>query len=270
MKTLVTGGSGFVGRALVQRLSELDREFCIATRTTQRYATHKLVAVGDVGASTDWSDALAGVDTVVHLAARVHVMRETAPDPLAAFRRVNVAGTENLARQAAAAGVRRLIFASTIKVNGEATIDAPFTEDDTPSPRDAYAISKWEAEVTLRSIEAQTGLEVVILRPPLVYGAGVRGNFRRLLDAVARGFPLPLGAVENRRSLLYLGNFVDAIIACLAHPSAAGRTFLLSDGEAISSPELAASIARVLGRPARLVAVPPGLIRAGATLLGRR
>jgi UDP-glucose 4-epimerase len=197
-------------------------------------------------------------------------MHETAVDPLAAFREVNVQGTANLARQAASAGVRRLLFASSVKVNGEATGGTPFAENDTPHPQDAYGVSKWEAEQVLRAVGAETRLEVVILRPPLIYGPGVAGNFLRLLDAVASGMPLPLGAVQNRRSLLYVGNFVDALVACLDHPCAAGQTFLLSDGNSMSTPDLIKRIAIALGRRARLVAVPPQLMRMGAALVGRR
>lgn len=270
MKILITGASGFVGQSLVWRLSEIKREFRIASRHPAERVAHETMAVGNIDRHTDWSGALTGIDTIIHLAARVHVMHETAADPVAAFRQVNAEGTANLARQAASAGVRRLIFASSVKVNGEATTGAPFTENDVPYPQDPYAISKWEAEQALRAIAAETGLEVVVLRPPLIYGPGVAGNFRRLLDAVAKGMPLPLGAVENRRSLLYVGNFVDAMITCLDHPSAAGQTFLLSDGYSMSTAELIKRVAIALGRPARLLALPPRLLRAGAALLGRR
>jgi UDP-glucose 4-epimerase len=218
---------------------------------------------------TDWTAALTGCDTVVHLAARAHVMGDTSQNPLALYRATNTDATLNLARQAAQAGVKRFVFISTIKVNGEGR-DAPYRETNTPAPKDAYAISKWEAEQGLRQIAVDTGLEVVILRPPLVYGPGVKANFMRLIQIVKKGWPLPLGAIRNRRSLLYLGNFVDAIRLCAEHPAAAGQTFLLDDGEPISTPELIRSVARALGRPAHLLAVPVGVLEWAGTLLGKR
>jgi len=213
--------------------------------------------------------ALAGSSAVVHLAARVHMMRERSQDPLALYRETNTEATLNLARQAAEAGVRRFVFISTIKVNGEGR-DEPYREADAPAPLDAYAISKWEAEQGLQRIAQETGLEVVILRPPLLYGPGVKANFLRLLRMVARGWPLPLGAVRNRRSLLYLGNFVDAIRLCVEHPGAAGQTFLLDDGKPVSTPDVARALARAMNRPARLLAVPVGVLQFVGTLLGKR
>lgn len=268
--TLVTGASGFVGRALVAEL--LARG--IRTREAVRRAITlhpgaDCVAVGEVDNRTDWHGALTDVRLVVHLAARAHVMHESAADPLAAFRAINTEGTLNLARQAAEAGVCRFVFVSTIKVNGEGR-NTPYTEFDLASPQDPYAISKWEAEQGLRDIAARTGMEVVILRPPLVYGPGVGGNFLRLMRAVDKGWPLPLGAVDNRRSLIYLGNLVDAIIACLTHPEAANKTFLLSDDEDVSTPELVCRLAAALHRPARLIPVPPALLRIAGTVSGRR
>lgn len=197
------------------------------------------------------------------------MMRDLTADPLALYRATNTDATLNLARQAAHAGVRRFVFISTIKVNGEGR-NEPYREADEAAPEDAYAISKWEAEQGLWRIARETGLEVVVLRPPLVYGPGVKANFRALLRLVARGWPLPLGAIDNRRSLLYLGNFVDAIARCLEHPDAAGQTFLIDDGAALSTPELVRSIAAAMHRPARLLAVPPGLLSFGGALLGRR
>jgi UDP-glucose 4-epimerase len=213
--------------------------------------------------------ALEGSEAVVHLAARVHVVRESAQNTLALYREINTRGTLNLARQAAQAGVKRFVFISTIKVNGEGR-DEPYREIDEPAPMDAYALSKWEAEQGLRRIAQETGMEVVILRPPLVYGPGVKANFLRLLRMVERGWPLPLGSIRNRRSLLYLGNFVDAIRLCVEHPAAAGQTFLLDDGEAISTPDLICAMGLAMGRPVHLLAAPVWVLKFVGALLGKR
>lgn len=266
MQVLITGANGFVGKALVGELAGAGHRVVSAVR--RRASLPNEVLVDGLGPDIEWGRALAGCDAVVHLAARVHVMRDAAADPFAEFRRVNTEGTLRLARQAAEVGVRRFVFISSVKVNGERR-DLPYRETDAPSPEDAYAISKWEAEQGLHRIAVETGLEVVVLRPPLVYGPGVKANFARLLRTVARGLPLPLGAIRNRRSLLYLGNFVDAIRLCLEHPAAAGQTFLLDDGEAVSTPELIRAIARASGTKPRLMPVPPGLLRFAATLLGK-
>jgi len=267
MKILVTGATGFVGRILCDQLSTSGHLVVSAVRRESGLLNE--VVVGDLGPATDWWQALAGCDAVVHLAARVHMMREDAVDPMALFRAINAEATLNLARQAAQAGVKRFVFVSTIKVSGEGR-DEPYRETDVPAPEDAYAISKWEAEQGLRRIAQETGLEVVILRPPLVYGPGVKANFLRLMQMVARGWPLPLGAIRNRRSVLYLGNFVDAIRACVEHPAAAGQTFLLDDGEAVSTPDLIRALATAMGRPARLVPVPVGVLQLAGALMGKR
>ena len=226
--------------------------------------------VGQIDGHTRWQAALEGVDTVLHLAARVHVMNEKASDPLTAFRDVNTAGTLNLARQAAAAGVRRLVFLSSIKVNGEHTAPGrPFTADQPAQPEDPYGQSKWEAEQGLQAVSAETGLEVVVVRPPLVYGPGVKANFLKLMNAVARGTPLPLGAVDNRRSLLALDNLTDLLLRCVEQPAAAGHTFLASDGQDLSTPDLVRALARAMGRPARLWPVPVAWLRMAGKLLGR-
>jgi UDP-glucose 4-epimerase len=225
--------------------------------------------VGDLDANTDWCDALTGVDAIIHCAARVHVMQETVADPLGAFRAVNLAGTEQLARQAAAAGVRRFVFLSSVKVNGEGGSVA-YRETDLPAPQDAYGTSKCEAELGLREIAAGTGLEVVMVRPPLVYGPGVRANFQALMRVLLRGIPLPLGAIHNRRSLVALDNVVDLIVTCIEHPAATNETFLVSDGEDLSTTELIRRLARAMGRPARLIPMPAAVLMAGATLLGKR
>jgi len=266
-RVLVTGATGFVGRSLCEQLKASGRRVIPAVRRAAGMPNE--VVVGDIGPSTGWRVALAGCDAVVHLAARVHLMDDKASDPLAEFRVVNTEGTLNLARQAAQAGVKRFVFVSSIKVNGEGR-DEPYRETDAPVPEDAYALSKWEAEQGLHRIAQETGMEVVILRPPLVYGPGVKANFQRLLHTVARGWPLPLGAIRNRRSLLYLGNFVDAIRLCVEHPAAAGQTFLLDDGEAVSTPELIRAVAEAMGRPAHLLAVPVRVLELAGALLGRR
>lgn len=266
-KVLVTGATGFVGRALCAHLAATGHAVIPAVRCGSRLPHEEVV--GDIGSSTDWRTALAGCDTVVHLAARVHVMRDEATDRLTEFRAVNTQGTLNLARQAAQAGLRRFVFISTIKINGEGR-DAAYRETDAPAPEDAYAISKWEAEQGLQQIAQETGLEVVILRPPLVYGPGVKANFLRLMQTVQRGWPLPLGAIRNRRSLLYLGNFVDAIRVCVEHPAAAGQTFQVDDGQPVSTPDLIRAVARAMGRPAHLLAVPVNVLEFAGALLGKR
>jgi nucleoside-diphosphate-sugar epimerase len=225
--------------------------------------------IGDIGPETKWNDALAGVDSVVHLAARAHIMNDEVADPLAEYRRVNVDGTRNLARQAAAAGVKRFIFISSIGVNGNINT-RPFTEDDTPNPAELYAQSKWEAEQGLWEIQRETGMELVIIRPPLVYGPSAPGNFGSLLKWVEKGIPLPLGAVHNRRSLVALDNLVDFIITCIDHPAAANQTFLVADGEDLSTTELLRRVGRAMGKPVRLIPVPMGLLQAGARLLGKQ
>jgi len=262
---LVTGADGFIGRALCPALAAAG--FAVR-RAVRAGSLPKSVAVGDIGPDTDWRAALAGCEAVVHLAARVHVLRDEAADAEAAFHAVNAEGTLNLARQAAAAGVRRFVFVSSIKVNGEGRA-APYHEADAAAPQDAYARSKWAAEQGVWEISRETGLEGVVLRPPLVYGPGVGANFQRLLGWVARGWPLPFGRVDNRRSLLFLGNLVDAIRVCLTHPAAAGKTYLVADGEDVSTPELIRRLARALRRPARLLPLPASWLRLAAAVAGR-
>ncbi len=270
-RILITGASGFVGRTLRKELLNQDYQVRAAMRSPgQLSAVGETVTVGAIDGETDWSDALRGVDAVIHLAARVHVMTDKTADPLAEFLKVNLYGTSNLARQAANAGVKRLVYVSSVKVNGEqTTANRPFLESDEPDPQDFYAISKWRAEQDLQRNEKETGLEVVIVRPPLVYGPGVKGNFFRLLAAVDRGIPLPLAGANNVRSLVYVGNLVDALIACATHPAAAGQTYLVRDGDDVSTAMLVDMIARSLGRNSRAFYFPPGLLRAAANLLGR-
>lgn len=266
---LVTGANGFVGSVLVNVLQkQIIRR---ALRRTVSPALPGDIVVGDIGPKTDWKPALQGVDCVIHLAARTHVIDERSADPLDAYRHINVLGTQRLAEQAAAAGVRRFVFLSSIKVNGETTAPLhPFTEEDSPQPQDAYGTTKREAEDALREISARTSMEVVVLRPPLVYGPGVKGNFLRLLRLIDRGMPLPLASVNNLRSLVYVGNLVDAIVKCVDSPAAAGKTYLVSDGEDLSTPDLIRKLASAMGRTPRLLPCPPSLLHLGATLLGKR
>lgn len=269
---LVTGASGFVGAAVIARLARdgTETRACVRRGDICMPDGVHAVRVNDLTAATDWSDALAGVEAVVHTAARVHVMDDSATDPLAEFRRINVHGTLNLARQAAAAGVWRFVFISSIKVNGESTkLGAVFSANDLPAPLDPYGVSKMEAEQGLREIAAQTGMEVVIIRPPLVYGPGVKANFAALMRAVQRSWPLPLGAVHNQRSLVALDNLVDFIVTCQSHPQAANQTFLVSDGHDLSTTELVRGLARATGVPARLLPVPVWALKASAALLGK-
>jgi nucleoside-diphosphate-sugar epimerase len=273
MKALVTGANGFVGRAVLRRLNAMSGiqakgSVRRADATTDTGAS--VVVTGDLSPQTDWSASLTGADVVIHAAARVHVMDETAVDPLAEFRRVNVDGTLNLALQAAAMGTKRFVFLSSIGVNGaQSILDKPFSEADNPAPCNAYALSKWNAEKGLQGVASDTGLEVVIIRPPLVYGPNPPGNFRRLLRLAARGWPLPLGAIHNKRSFAALDNLVDLIVTCIDHPAAANQTFLVSDGEDISTTELLRRMGAALGKPARLLPVPVWILAAGAALLGK-
>lgn len=273
VRVLVTGAGGFVGRALVQRLAgDLACQVVASTRSPVIFEDAKieLFMSGPINSQTQWAGALEGVDVVVHLAARAHVLRELSADPSAEFRRVNVEGTLQLAAQAARAGVKRFVFISTIGVNGAETDVYPFTEEDAPKPHSLYAQSKYEAELGLRALAVQTGLEVVIIRPPLVYGSRAPGNFDSLILLLARGVPLPLGVVtHNRRSLVALDNLVDLIVTCLDHPAAANQTFLVSDGEDISTADLLRRLGSAMGRPARLLPVPVGVLALGATLLGK-
>ena len=271
MRFLITGANGFVGKPLCAELLLQGNSVSAALRQASPLPEHiKTVHVENINASTDWLDALQGVDVVIHLAARVHVMKDFAADPLAEFLKVNLHGTVNLAQQAARAGVKRLVYVSSVKVNGEATADLQsFTESDQAAPQDPYGVSKWQAEQALQRIAQESGLEIVIVRPPLVYGPGVKGNFMRLLAAIDRGIPLPLAGANNLRSLVYVGNLVDALIVCATHPAAAGQTYLVSDGEDISTAKLVEKIAAALGSHNRSFYFPPALLRAGATLLGR-
>jgi len=269
-RTLITGATGFVGSALMARLKA---EGLLPLGTTRGTSLDEgCVSAPPLEAGGDWSGLLTGVGTVVHTAARVHVMRDTSSSPLDAFRAVNVTGSLDLARQAASAGVRRFVFLSSVKVNGEETRHAkPFAAGDDPAPGDAYGTSKAEAEAGLKTIATETGMEFVIIRPPLVYGPGVKGNFAAMMRAIGRGLPLPFGAVtDNRRSLVGLDNLVDLIVTCINHPAAANQTFMVSDGEDLSTADLLTRLGATMGKPARLLKIPPALLGAAAAMIGKR
>lgn len=264
MKVLVTGSNGFVGRALVAALAAHGHA---TVRVVRKATAEGEIAVGDMDGATDWSKALTGVDAVVHLAARVHDLSCTG-DQLAAYRLTNVEATLHLARMAAQAGVRRFLFMSSVKVHGEGR-DAPYSESDMPRPEDAYGLSKWEAEQGLQALAQTTPMEIVTLRPPLVYGPGVGANMLRLLKLIDRGLPLPLAVVRNRRSMIYIGNLVDAVLLCLTHAAAPGKTFLLSDGQTVSAPELLRALAVGMERRLRLFPTPPSWLRCVLMVIGR-
>jgi len=271
-KILVTGAKGFVGRSLCAELRHLERFVVEAVRFKVDAADKgSLVSVESISGVANLSAALSDVCVIVHLAARVHVMDDISSNPLLEYRKANVEATLNLARQAATAGVKRFIFASSIKVNGEYTdAEKPFTETDTPNPKDAYGISKFEAEQGLLLIAKQTGMEVVIIRPPLVYGAGVKANFASMMRMVKCGIPLPLGAIHNKRSFVYIDNLVSLIAKCIDHPAAANQIFLASDGNDLSTTELLRMCASALSVKSRLLPIPQKLIEFFAALIGKK
>jgi nucleoside-diphosphate-sugar epimerase len=271
-KVFVTGAGGFVGQALCKRLLEEKYAVRAAFRKPVCEASggaYEVVVSPDLGSNSDWKEALEGVDVVIHLAARVHVMKDRVSDPLAAFREVNAAGTELLARQAASAGVKRFVFLSSIGVNGKETFGRAFTEAEPANPHSPYAQSKYEAECALWQVADQTGLEVVIVRAPLVYGPGNPGNMLSLMRLVAKRFPFPLSLVRNRRSLIYLGNLVDALLVTANHKSAPGNTFLVSDGEDASTRDLVQGLADGLGRRAIFFPVPLTLLMLAGKVTGK-
>lgn len=271
MRCLVTGADGFVGQYLCAELLRQGQSVRAAVRSASpSIDTIEVMAVGTIDGETNWTDALYGMDVVIHLAARVHVMKDVSVDPLAEFCKINVAGTEQLARRAAESGAKRFVYVSSIKVNGEQTsATQPFTELDEANPQDPYGISKWQAEQALQRIAQETGLEVVIVRPPLVYGPEVKGNFAQMLKVLAKGIPLPLASVRNLRSLIYVENLVDALITCATHPTATGQTYLVSDGEDISTPDLLRQLGVAIGHPARLFPCPPALLKLAGRLTGK-
>ena len=270
---LLTGANGFVGRALTTQLVERGLAVsCVVRGKSSSPATEdSTIRIDSISSHQDWGSGLAGIDTVIHAAARVHIMKDVEVNPLLEFRKVNTSGTLNLAKQASENGVRRFIYISTVKVNGEYTAkDCPFTADSVFVPSEPYALSKYEAEQGLLELSEKTDMEVVIIRPPLVYGPAVKANFRFLILAVNRGFPLPLGAINNRRSLVALDNLVDLIITCIGHPAAANQTFMAGDGEDLSTTELLQRIGTALGKPARLVPFPASWLIFIASLLGKK
>lgn len=270
-RLVVTGANGFVGRALCAGAVARDSTVRGITRfTCDLPCGCENFVVGNMDERTDWRGALEGSKVVIHLAARVHVMADTAENPLDEFRRINVLGTLNLARQAAAAGVRRFVFISSIGVNGAGTFQRPFTAQDVAAPHSLYAVSKYEAELGLQALAAETGMGVVIIRPPLVYGSNAPGNFGSLVRWLKRGLTLPLGAIHNQRSLVALDNLVDLIVTCIDHPAAANQTFLVSDGEDVSTTELLRRMGRAMGKPARLLPVPASWLQVAAALVGKR
>ena len=271
MKVLLTGATGFIGTRTGAYLLDQGLDVRAALRGECSTLDERIESriTGELGPDTDWEPALAGMDAVVHLASRVHVMRETIADPSALFRKVNVEGTHRLAQMAAEAGGKRFVYLSSIKVNGEHTDGKAFRADDRPRPLDAYGQSKWEAEQALREIGERRGMEWVVIRPPLVYGAGVKGNLLRLIQLIQRGMPLPLAGIDNRRALVGRENLVSLIATCLQHPAAAGEVFLAGDARPLSTPELIRHIASALGTSERLFKLPTIALKSAATLLGR-
>lgn len=268
---LLTGASGFVGQRLAQALIQKNSPLICASRKPGQIQGADCRIVEDLSESTDWTHCLSGVQTVIHCAARVHVMQESESDPLTLFRQVNVEGTLRLAEQAAAAGVQQFIFLSSVKVNGEETMPgAAFTEDCAALPTDPYGISKYEAEQALLALGQKTGMAITIIRPPLVYGPGVGANFLNMLKWVKRGIPLPLGSIRNQRSFVFIDNLVSLILCCIQHPHASNQVFLVSDGQDMSTTDLLTKSAAAFGVNPRLLPCPPNLLMFIAKLAGKK
>lgn len=268
-KVLVTGASGFIGQSLCARL--LNDGYLVAGVVRKNCSVNdiEVVVVGDIGRSTKWDDALVDVDVVVHLAARAHVLKETEKTPLEKYRETNLYGTEQLARSAAIKGVKKFIFLSSIGVNGEVTTkNLKFKPDDIPKPHNDYSNSKWEAEEVLAKIGRKTGMEFVIIRPPLVYGEGVKANFHNLLCWLNKGVPLPFGAIKNKRSFISLYNLVDFIVTCIEHPKSAGQIFLVSDGDDLSTTELFYKLSYLLDRKTYLLEINEKIVKLLLSILG--
>jgi nucleoside-diphosphate-sugar epimerase len=270
---LITGVSGFVGRALSKKMIDEGwqvRGTILASEIPPTIIKGiEPITIEPIGPKTNWKDVLAGIDIVIHLAARVHILHETASDPLEEFRITNTEGTAQLAKQASDAGVKRFVFMSTIGVNGDCSENMPFTESCIPVPHNPYSISKLEAEKRLADISLKTGMEIVVIRAPLVYGPGNPGNFLSLMQIISRGLPLPFKSVTNLRSLIYVGNLVDALTTCAVHPAAAGKTYLVSDGEDVSTPELIRRVANAMRKPARLFPVPLAVMHTMGAMAGK-
>lgn len=271
MKILLTGATGFVGSALLQRIitDELYDLTIAVRRSVDASSNVRAVQIADITAETDWTEALQSIDIVIHTAARAHVLVESAADPLIEFRKTNVDGALTLAQQALAAGVKRFVFISSIGVNGASTEFQPFMEDDVPCPHAAYAISKLEAEIALQELCADSSMELVIIRPPLVYAGHAPGNFARLLKLVAFGLPLPLALVSNRRTMVALDNLVDFILCCATHIAAGNQTFLIADKESVSTPQMLRYLSQGMGKRLILLPVPIGLMHFSAKFIGR-
>lgn len=273
-RVLVTGASGFVGSAVVERLSEQPELYdVVAVARSNRGGDNKtcrFFSGMELGESAGWAEVVHGVDAVIHCAARAHVMNDKSVDPLAEFRRVNVDGALSLANEASKAGVKRFVFVSTVKVNGESTNHrTPFSEADERSPEDPYARSKAEAELRLQDFCAEKGMELVVVRPPLVYGPGVKGNFQSLLKLCKLPVPLPFASMKNKRSMVYVGNLADFLVRCVHAPRASGETFLISDDEVFSLSELLRELRHAQGRAAWLIPVPDFLFRVTGVILGK-
>ncbi|MFO7667160.1 MAG: SDR family oxidoreductase [Desulfobacterales bacterium] len=269
---LITGADGFIGKALCAEMVSMGWKVRASVRSLNKIKSIskeiEIIETGSIGPDTDWSHAFDNVVSIVHLAGLVHVMEDSSSYSLSKYRIVNTAGTEKLARSAASSGVRRFVFMSTVKVNGEGR-EAPYTEDDISAPADSYSISKWEAEYKIKEIARETGMETVIIRAPMIYGPEVKANFLKLLKTIDRGVPMPLVGIKNRRSMIYIGNLVNLIIACMNHPKAAGQTYLVSDGEDVSTPELVRQIAKALGKSPKLFYLPIFMLRLAGIITGK-
>jgi len=270
MKILITGQNGFIGKALFDLLKQQGHQVRGTVRNENKIEEGlDIIAVGDISSTTDWSTALKDIETVIHLANRAHVLNDQVSDPLTIFREVNVAGTIHLAKQALESRVKRFIFISSIKVNGEKTDEHSFSVEDRPNPQDPYAISKLEAENALREISAQSTMEIVIIRPPLVYGQGVKGNFKRLSRLVELGIPLPFASIKNKRSLISIENLVQLLSKAIIDPTVANQTLLVSDSKDLSAPQLIKKIAKSIGKPTRLFPFPVKLLKILGKLTGQ-
>ncbi len=269
-RVLVTGANGFIGSVACAAFRQGGWTVCGTVRGL--VPESDMFPIGDLGAMTvtDWLPILAGVEVIVHLAGRAHVLKETMADPLAEFRRVNTAGTRKLMAAAEQVGVRRFVFVSSIGVNGDVSAETGFTEESAVHPHKPYAVSKYEAELLLRSMATQSGMELVVVRPPLVYGAGVKGNFAKLQQLVAKGIPLPVGLANNRRTLVSVDNLASLLVCCATHPQAVGELFLVGDDQAVSTKELVKLLGQRLGKKVFLLPVPPILAQFGAQLIGKQ